>query len=89
MAVQKDGETIDEYYTTLKKMSKNCKFGALEEELLRDRIIVGIRSHTLKERMLREPDLSLDKAIDICRLDEQSKTGLQTMKPYDLCRLSV
>ena len=29
--------------------------------------------------MLRETDLTLEKALDICRAEEQSKTGLQVM----------
>ena len=32
-------ETIDEYVTKLKLIAKNCKFGNLEDELIRDRIL--------------------------------------------------
>ena len=77
---QQPNETIDEFFTALKKISKNCKFGDLEDELLKDRIVVGVRSQSLKERMLREQDLKLEKALNICRAEEQSKTGLQVME---------
>ena len=73
---QKEHEQIDKYLTELRKISQNCNFETLETELLKDRIV---HSQTLKERMLRETDLTLQKALDICRAKEQSKTGLQMM----------
>lgn len=76
---QHENEQIDEYLTELRKLSINCNFGQLENELLRDRIVVGVRSQTVKERMLRETDLTLGKALDICRAEEQSKTGIKIM----------
>ena len=78
---QKGEELIDEYLTELKKLSQNCNFGHLENELLKDRIVVGVNSSTLKERMLREYDLTLEKALDICRAHEQSSTGLKMINP--------
>ena len=46
-------------------MTRNCAFGTLEEELIRDRIVCGVISEKVKERLLRERDLTLDKAIDM------------------------
>ena len=34
--------------------------------------MVGINDHKLRERLLRETDLSLEKAIKLCRITEQS-----------------
>ena len=48
---QKGEELIDEYLTELKKLSQNCDFGHLENELLKDRIVVGVNSSTLKESL--------------------------------------
>ncbi|KAK3775954.1 hypothetical protein RRG08_043639 [Elysia crispata] len=78
---QKGEELIDEYLTELKKLSQNYNFGLLENELLKDRIVVGVNSTTLKERILREYDLTLEKALDICRAHEQSSTGLKMINP--------
>ena len=35
-------ETVDQYVTELKLISKNCGYGELENQLLRDRVICGI-----------------------------------------------
>ena len=60
---QTNGQTIDEYVTELKSRSRHCEFGSLKESLIRDRIVAGIQDAKVRERLLRETDLSLDKAI--------------------------
>lgn len=54
---QKPGNTFDLYLAELYTLSKTCEFGALRDSLIKDRI----------ERLLRERDLTLDKAVDLCR----------------------
>ncbi|GFO09725.1 polyprotein [Plakobranchus ocellatus] len=66
-------ETFDQYVTDLKKLAKTCKFGTLQDELIRDKIVCGIANEKIKERLLREDKLTLDKAIDICRAAEESQ----------------
>ena len=70
-------KSIDVYITDLKGLSKQCEFGDLCDSLIRDRIVCGIQSNYLRERLLQEPELSLTKAIDICRASEVSKTQAQ------------
>ena len=77
--VQQERETLDEFVTELTKLAKNCQYGALENDMIRDRIVVGIRKMTVKERLLREPELTLETAISFCRADEESERGLTLM----------
>ena len=70
---QASGETIDQYVTELRLIAKNCKFGNLENELIRDRIVCGTVSDDVRQRLLRVEDLTLDKALSICRADAESK----------------
>ncbi len=67
--VQGDAESVDQYITELRLLAKNCSFGKLQEELIRDRIICGVKSERLQARLLREGDLTLEKAISICKAD--------------------
>ncbi|KAJ8033077.1 hypothetical protein HOLleu_23209 [Holothuria leucospilota] len=60
---QEVNEPFDQYLTELKVLSMTCNFGQLQESLLRDRIICGIYHANLRERLLREPTLNLDKCI--------------------------
>ena len=71
---QNEGETIDQYVTELRSRAKSCAFGDLTESLIRDRIICGIPSNALRERLLRQDDLSLHDALKLCRAAEATKT---------------
>lgn len=48
--MQSVNETIDAYVTELRLQAKNCEFGALCNELIRDRIVVGIRDDAVRSR---------------------------------------
>ena len=70
--MQSVNETIDAHVTELRLQAKKCEFGALCNELIRDRIIVGIRDDAVRSRLLCEAELDLPKAVDICRVAEQT-----------------
>ena len=75
--------------TALKLMTWNCAFGTLEEELIRDRVFCGVASEKVKERLLRERDLTLDKAMDLCRAEEQAKKLLKCISEEASADLSL
>ena len=64
---QRENESIEEYLTALYSLVKSCDYGDLQEQLLRDRIVVGIRDTTLSERMQMDADFSLEKAKRMIR----------------------
>ncbi|XP_073965610.1 uncharacterized protein [Choristoneura fumiferana] len=70
---QEDGESIQTYLTALRLLSKDCEFGTLQEELIKDRIVCGVRNPTIRDRLLRSDDLNLDKAIKLCQAEEVSQ----------------
>jgi len=74
---QREGESIDQYVTDLKTKAKSCEFGVLSESLIKDHIICGILDDGTRSRLLREPNLSLAKALDICRANEAISTQMK------------
>ena len=70
---QGEEETIDQYVTELRLIAKNCGYGDLEDQLVRDRIVCGTNSEEVRQRLLRIDDLSLQKAISVCRVDAESR----------------
>ncbi len=78
--VQSPGESIDQFVTDLKTKAKSCEYGQLCDSLIKDRIIVGIRDDALRARLLRETDLDLLKAIQMCRAAEASRTQLSQIQ---------
>ena len=56
------GETNYRAVHHLYSLATDCEFGELKEQLIRDRIIVGIRDSLLSARLQMDPDLTLEKA---------------------------
>ena len=61
-----EDRAVDVFVTDLRRRAEYCEFGALKDSLIRDQIVVGINENDpkLRERLLRETDLSLEKAIN-------------------------
>lgn len=70
---QNSDESIDKYVTDLKIKARNCKFGDLHDEMIRDRIICVTNSEHLRARLLRQGDTFIDKVLGICRAHEASE----------------
>ena len=72
---QGEGESIEQFITSLYSLAELCEFGALKDELIRDRIVISIRDKALFEWMQVDPNLTLDKAkwYDRERLYKSSK----------------
>ena len=77
---EKEGESIDRYEAELRTLAQSCNFCAcLQDSLIRDRIVLGIRDRETRKRLLRQNKLTLTKCIDIVKSDEVSKTQIQSM----------
>lgn len=77
---QMNHESVDKYVTELKILAVPCEFGNELENLIRDRLVLGIQDKGLQERLLREPELELKKALDTCRANEASKQQIEEIK---------
>ena len=62
--VQRPDDTCDSFVTSLYCLAEHCSYGSFHDELIRDRIVVGIRKSQLSEKLELDPDLTLDKAIN-------------------------
>lgn len=78
---QNQGESFDEFLTSVKKLSSTCNFGDLKDSLIRDRIVSGIFYKNLKDRLLREDNLTLEKCIKMCKTSELAEHQIKTMNP--------
>ena len=63
MRSQLEGESVDSFVTALHGLAEHCNFRDLKEELIRDRMVVGLRDVTLSEKLQMDPDLTLEKAV--------------------------
>lgn len=73
---QQVGESVDSFVTALYSLAESCEYGTLKEELIRDRIVIGVREVRTSERLQLTTDLTLEKALNIARQAEtQAKEG--------------
>ena len=76
---QAAGESIDTYVASLRSLSKTCNYGVLTDNLIRDRMVVGILDKGIRKKLLQESKLTLQGCIDICRANECTKQQLKTI----------
>ncbi|KAL5503067.1 hypothetical protein EMCRGX_G009958, partial [Ephydatia muelleri] len=77
---QLEGESGDQYITELYYLAERCSYGQLTSEMIRDRLVVGIRDLALSERLQLNPDLTLEKAKTMIRQREAVHTQQQVLK---------
>ena len=77
---QREGESADSYITGLYALVEHCEYGGMKDELLRDRIVVGIRDKKLSDHLQVDPDLTLEKAKRLVRQREAVKEQREEME---------
>ena len=81
---QKQDESVEQFITCLYQLSENCAYGDLRDEMIRDRIVVGIRDEAMSQKLQLDADLTLESAKKMVRQREavreqqvQLKSGFQ------------
>ena len=76
---QQEHESFKDYYSALRGQVGKCEYGEFRDELLRDRIVGGIRSNSVRKVLLSKKDLTLSSAVDICLTSETAMHQASTM----------
>ena len=58
-AAQESHESIDAYVTRLRSLAKSCEYDKVDE-MIRDQVVDKCASNSLRRRLLRETDLTLE-----------------------------
>ena len=61
------------YVSDLRILADTCEYGMMKDEFICDKIVSGIVSDRVRKQLLKERSLTLDKAIQICQLNELSE----------------
>lgn len=80
---QEDHEQFDHFLTDIQKLIKNCDFKSEStDDMLTDRIILGIHDKDLQAKLLKtdESELTLSKTIEFCRIAEVTKIQVQKVQ---------
>jgi len=81
--VQEGGERFDVFLGDVRRLARSREFGGVEESMICDRIVVGIREDATRHKLLQIRDLTLAKAVDICKASEAAGKQLKAMAGTD------
>ena len=58
---------MDQFITSLYTLAEHCDYGELKDQLIRDRIVVGLRDAKISEKLQLDSALTLEKAVTQAR----------------------
>ena len=74
---QGDDEPFDKFLTALRTLVRTCKFVKdsvdYSEEMVRHRIVCGIKNALLRQKLLMKDSLNLATCVKECRASEASR----------------
>uniref|UniRef100_T1I2W9 Retrotransposon gag domain-containing protein n=1 Tax=Rhodnius prolixus TaxID=13249 RepID=T1I2W9_RHOPR len=73
-------ENIEKYVAELRNLAQSCEFGQMEDMLIRGRVICGLKDDKLREKLLKEGDITLQRVIDICKLHENTVVQMKNFE---------
>ncbi|CAH0724893.1 unnamed protein product, partial [Brenthis ino] len=76
---QMSGESINTYLAELKKLSLYCNYGENLTEQIRDKFISGLNNEKIKQKLLNESEVTLEKAYNIAVQLENTDRDLEVM----------
>ena len=59
------GQSVGNYVASLRRLAEPCRFGDTLDEMLRNRLVLGINDSRIQRRMLSETTLEFKNAVDI------------------------
>ena len=78
---QEPGECFDDFLCAIKEIASFCAFcEQCMDSRLRDRVVCGARDEDAVRRMLEEPGLTLQRAVDICRANENARATCEDIR---------
>ena len=69
--IQQQHETFDQFLTEIRRLGNRCELENITaDEILRDRLLLGLRDENLRKRLLKDNKLTLKSLINNCHLDD-------------------
>ena len=80
MRSQQEGESVSTFVAGLRRLSEHCKFEETLDDMLRDRLVCGVRDKRLQQRLLTKPDLTFKKAMELCQAIEAAERNAKDLQ---------
>ena len=77
--VQGQNESITDFIAELRRLAQYCEYGAQLEDMLCDRLIVGVRDDDLRRKLMTQSDTGFQKAQEIAIAHETAARDASTV----------
>ena len=78
--IQQPGESVDAFIQNLYRLADDCEYSSLKNELIRDRIIVGVLDDALSDRLQSKLKLTLEEAVQMSRQAEARQQSKEVVR---------
>ena len=82
--IRQQGESVVNFIAELRHLTRYCEFGSVLNDMLRDRLVRGIENSHIQQRLLSEPNLTLDKAVEISLAMESADRNAKDLQKTPL-----
>ncbi|KAH7950943.1 hypothetical protein HPB52_003231 [Rhipicephalus sanguineus] len=87
---QLPGEPVVDFIASLRSLAASCGFGALENDMIRQQLFIGVASQNVRCRLLQKgSSITLSEALSIAREDELVRVQLEQFAPHSVQQLSA
>uniref|UniRef100_A0A5S6QJM4 Peptidase A2 domain-containing protein n=1 Tax=Trichuris muris TaxID=70415 RepID=A0A5S6QJM4_TRIMR len=76
---QHEGESVSDFVTDLRRLSAKCNFAELDN-MLRDRLVCGLRDETLQRRLFAEAHLDFARALALAQAYEAARRDVSSIR---------
>ena len=75
---QQTTESMESYIRELRQRIAYCSYSNMEDDLLCDRLVCGVKDDTLRDKLLQTPNLTLQQCLQTCRMSEHNTRSLRS-----------
>ena len=77
---RREGESIAAFVAALREIAEHCEYAATLSEMLRDRIVCGVRHEGIQKRLLAEKELTYKEAYELALSMESAERDTKNIK---------
>ena len=82
---QSENETVEQYYSDLHALVQKCSYpDEMQDEMLRDRLVLGLRDKDTQCKLYMQENLTIAKAVDIARQAELIRQQMKASAHGDI-----
>ncbi|CAC5416659.1 unnamed protein product [Mytilus coruscus] len=85
-------ESVSQFVAELRQISEHCVYKATLDDMLRDRLVCGIKEDRIQRRLLAEPGLTFKKAMEVATAMEMAAKNahdLQVQEPKQVHKVTI